>query len=137
VGRVEFALGQSKGLSLFFLLIYAGAISIIISLPWVLIIKILCIVALLYHTSKTLNLHARRISKNAVVRVWKDPKGRWGYQTKDGKRAIGSLKNDSYKSAHLIILRFRLSTHSRNVIIPLDALNSSEYRVLCTHINFS
>ncbi len=48
---------------------------------------------------------------------------------------MGVLKSDSFKSAVVLILRFRFKTGTRNVIIPVDALNKFEYRQLSARLS--
>lgn len=82
-----------------------------------------------------MNLHVKRLSKKSVVYIWQDSAGHWGCLTHNKKAAIGMLKSDSFKSAVVLILRFRFKTGTRNVIVPVDALNKLEYRQLCARLS--
>lgn len=90
---------------------------------------------LLWYFWHLMNLHIKRISKKSVVCIWQDPTGRWGCLTQNKKAAIGALKSDSFKSAVVLVLRFRFKTGTRNVIVPVDALNKLEYRQLCARLS--
>ncbi len=82
-----------------------------------------------------MNLHVKRSAKKSVIMIWQDAAGRWGCLTKAKKAAIGELKGDSYKCALFLLLRFRIKAGVRQVIIPVDALNPSEYRNLCARLS--
>jgi hypothetical protein len=137
VERVEFVLGRSRSLELFFMIVHLGAGIVLVYVPIPIIVKILGLTLISISYRQILNLHLRRFTKQAIIRIWQDPKGRWGCQSRAGHLAIGELKNDTYKSRWLIILRLRFRTRSQNILIPKDALNSSEYRVLCARLNLS
>lgn len=133
--RIEFVLGGSRLLSLFLGVVYFGAILILINCPLPIIIKIAGTTLLLWYFWQLMNLHVKRISKKSVVCIWQDPTGRWGCLTHHKKAAIGELKSDSFKSAVVLVLRFRFKTGTRNVIVPVDALNKLEYRQLCARLS--
>jgi len=129
--RVEFVLGFSKILAIFLGLIYVGALIILIfSIPLAVAFKIIGITLLILHFRCLLNLHIRRISKKSIVYIWQDSLGRWGCKTNSGKAAMAELKGDTFKCAVFLIVCFRFKSGTRNVIIPVDALNKHEYRIL-------
>jgi len=132
MGSIEIVLGKSRVLILFLWIVYGGASLILMWIPIPLFFKILGIALLCCQGWLTLNHHAKRVSKNAIVRIWQDSEGRWGCQTRKGHLARAKVKTDSFKSQWLLILRLRLQARSVSVIVPFDAVNSSEYRALCT-----
>ncbi len=85
---------------------------------------------------KILRLHIQRECPQSIIMVWQNSKGQWGLKTKSGYCALGTLKNSSFVSTWLIILRFRCISRSVDVLIPADALSSLQYRVLSTRIRF-
>ena len=133
--RVEFVLGRSRSLELFFTIIHLGAGLVLVYVPTPIIVKILGLTLIYISYRQILNLHLKRLAKQAIIRIWQDPKGRWGCQSRAGHSAIGELKNDTYKSRWFIILRLRFRTRTQNILIPKDALSSSEYRVLYARLN--
>jgi len=128
--KVEFTLGFSRSFTVFLWALYLGAIAIIFWLPIPYFLKIVGPTLLFLYCRQIWNLHGRRVSKKAVVRIWQDSKGRWGYQTKNGHSAVGRLKNNSFKSIWLLLLNFHFRRRSSFVVIPRDALNSMAYRIL-------
>lgn len=133
---VEFFLGSSRFFSLGFLLGFIGAGVVLVCLPILLVLKILGILGLIFYCRTILKLHLRRTAKAAVIRIWQDAKGRWGYQTRAGRAALGEIKGDSFNSSVYMILRFRFKTHHRSIFIPRDALSADEYRILSARLNF-
>ena len=133
--RIEFVLGSSKLLSLFLGVVYFSAILIVINCSLPIMLKIAGAALLLWYFWQLVNLHVKRVSKKSVVCIWQDPAGRWGCLTHNKKAAIGMLKSDSFKSAVVLILRFRFKTGTRNVIVPVDALNKLEYRQLFARLS--
>ena len=133
--RIEFVLGGSRLLFLFLGVVYSGAILILISCLSPIIFKIAGTTLLLGYFWQLMNLHVKRISKKSVVCIWQDPSGGWGCLTHHKKAAIGELRSDSFKSGVVPVLRFRLKTGTRNVIVPVDALNKLEYRQLCARLS--
>ena len=133
--RIEFVLGRSRLLFLFLNTIYFSAIFILINCPLPIILKITGTIGLLAYLSQLVNLHVKRKAKKSVVCIWQDPTGRFLCLTHQNKMAVAKLKSDSFKSAVVLILRFRLKTGTRNVIIPVDALNTVEYRLLSARLS--
>jgi hypothetical protein len=132
---VEFCLGRSRFFMMGFIGIFMGAAFICVWLPIPWILKILSIIALVLYGRSVLNIHLRRVDKAAIVRIWQDMQGRWGYQTRSGRVALGELKGDSFKTPFCIILRLRFKTHHRSICIPRDALSTEEYRILSTRLS--
>lgn len=90
---------------------------------------------LYYHFRKTSDRIIARIHKNSVIRIGQNTSQEWWLQTRDGSLAKAQLKNDSFKSQWIFILRFRLKCRSLSVIIPVDAVSSSEFRLLSGILN--
>lgn len=127
---IEFYLGSSRFLTLLFILIYWLPLA---SLLWVdifSIFKIIIIGIALYFFKKNYTLHISRKNQNAVIKVWQDTKGNWGFQTRKGRGHKAILLLDSYQSSYLILLRFKTLSKISNVLIPYDCLNQKEYKVL-------
>lgn len=133
--KVEFVLGTSRLLALFLGTVYLCAIIILISVPLASILKIGGTTLLSWYFLQLMKLHVERVAKKSVVCIWQDSGGRWGCVTHHKKAAMGVLKSDSFKSAVVLILRFRFKTGTRNVIIPVDALNKFEYRQLSARLS--
>jgi hypothetical protein len=133
--RVEFVLGFSKLLFVFLGMVYITALIILTILPIPILLKIAGTTLLVAYFSHLLHLHIIRISKKSVVLIWQDAAGGWGAKTEAGKVAVGFLKGDSFKSAVVLILRFRFKSGVKNVIVPVDALNQAEYRILCARLD--
>jgi len=133
--RIEFVLGRSRLLFLFLGAVYSCAVLVLVNCPLSIILKIAGTTLLLWYFWQLVNLHVKRISKKSVVCIWQDPTGRWGCLTHQKKAAIGELKSDSFKSAVVLVLRFRFKTGIRNVIIPVDALNKLEYQQLSARLS--
>ena len=133
--RIEFVLGSSRLLFLFLGAVYLGAILIVINCPLPITLKIAGATLFFWYFWQLMNLHVKRIAKKSVIYIWQDPAGRWGCLTHHKKAAIGELKSDSFKSGIVLILRFRFKTGTRNVIVPVDALNKLEYRQLCARLS--
>jgi hypothetical protein len=132
---MEFVLGFSRLLSLFLGAAYFGAIIILINCPLPILLKIVGATLLSGYFWQLMNLHVKRASKKSVICIWQDSVGRWGCLTYGKKTAMGQLKSDSFKSAAMLILRFRFKTGTRSIIVPVDALNKAEYRQLYTRLN--
>ncbi len=98
--------------------------------------KLASMTFLSWHFWQLVNLHVKRHAKKSVVYIWQDSTGRWGCLTHHQKAATGELQGDSFKSTFFLVLRFRLKAGTRNVIVPVDALNPLEYRQLCARLNF-
>lgn len=82
-----------------------------------------------------MNLHVKRTAKKSVICFWQDSAGHWGCVTNAKKAAAGELKGDSFKCAFFLILRLKFKSGVRNVMVPVDALNPSEYRSLCARLS--
>jgi hypothetical protein len=134
VEKVEFVLGFSRLLACFLGAIYFSAFMILISLPLPILLKLVGVLLLIWHFWYLIKLHIKRIAKKSVVYIWQDSLGRWGCQTQGGKAARGELREDSFKSTLVLILRFRFKSGTRNIIVPVDALTRREYRLLCTRV---
>lgn len=132
---VEFVLGSSRLLLFFLGVVYFSAIIILISCPLLAMFKIIGALLLVRNFWQLVNLHVKRSAKKSVVYLWQDSLGRWGCLTHQKKAAVGVLKGDSFKSGIVLILRFRFKAGTRNVIVPVDALNKAEYRQLYTHLS--
>lgn len=132
--RVEYELGFSWFLAIFLSLVHLIAVLAMFCLPIFIIFKMAGITLLFFYYVNLMNLHVKRSAKKSVITIWQDTAGRWGCLTKAKKAAIGELKGDSFKSALFLILRFRIKSGVRQVIIPVDALNPSEYRNLCARL---
>jgi len=135
MGAVEFVLGPSRFFIGGLLLMTLGSACLLFWMPIPFFFKIVGLTLLILYSRLIWNLHARRIDKASVIRIWQDSKGHWGYQTREGRVALGELKGDSFKNPWFIILRFRFKTHHRSVFVPRDAFSSEEYRVLCMRLN--
>lgn len=141
----ELVLGKSTLLSFLLMGVYGGAglivvwlsISLPISIPVFLLLNIVGITLLFFHYKKVLDLHAKRRSKNAIVRIWQDTRGFWGCQTRNGHSFKATLKGSSFKSQWMFILHFRVRHRFLPVIILRDAMNTTEFRLLCTRFNLS
>lgn len=133
--RIEFELGFSWLLAIFLVLVNLTAIIILINLPLNLVFKLAGTTLIIFYYFYLMNLHVKRTSKKSVICIWQDPAGRWGCLTNGKKAAVGELKGDSFKSAFFLILRLKFKSGVRNVIVPVDALNSSEYRSLCARLS--
>lgn len=135
--KIEFKLGFSYQLCLLFLVLYGASIFIIFWLPILFFFKILGITLIIFSFCRLWKLHISRSAKNSTVRIWQDPKGRWGIESKEGHTAYGQLLGDSYKGIFLLILRFKLPARSIRVLVPRDALPASYYQILCSRLDFS
>jgi hypothetical protein len=135
MGKFEIVIGKSRALTIFFLALYGGTTVIWISIPIPILLKILGVAFLWNQGWITLRRHARRTSKNAIIRLWQDSKGQWGCQTKAGHSAKAILKTDSFKCSRFMVLRFGLKARSISVMICRDAVHSSEYRTLSNRFN--
>jgi len=136
VERVEFSLGFSKILTIFLLGFCLATLLIISYLPIPVFLRIAGVALLIIYGWVLLNLHISRKAKRSVIKIWQDPKGRWGCQTVQGHRAVGVLAGESFISAWVLVLHFRFKTRIQNVIIPVDALRQREYQILSTRIRF-
>lgn len=134
--RIEFLLGPSRLLGIFLIIIYLSTLIVLLTLPMSHFIKIPIAIFLARQFLQLWALHVRRIAKNSVIEIWQDSQGGWGCKTQHGHSAKGKLKGDSFKSHWLIILRLGLKNRTQNIVIPVDALTSFQYRRLCARLNF-
>lgn len=128
--KVEFVLGPSKKLGIFLGVLYISTALVVFFLPVFWIIKILINIGLGWYCWRNWNLHGSRSSKKSIIRIWQDPRGFWGCQTKEGHLAMGKLKGDSFRSIWLIVLRIRFQSRVVSVVIVADALSKAAYRIL-------
>lgn len=134
--RVEFLLGFSRVLLILSLILHLGSIFVLIHLPILNLLKILGTALLILHGWLMLKLHVLRRHKNAIVKIWQDKNGKWGCETCGGHHALGGLEGESYITSFFMVLRFRFKTRVENVVIPIDALTTHQYRVLSTRLRF-
>lgn len=132
--KIEFVLGPSRLLAILFLVLYGSSCLILYFLNFPLLIKLISIAFLCWDYTKKLNLYARRSAKRAIVQLWQDTKGRFGYTDNKGQSAITNLIGDSYKSSFFLILHLKSKTKKQSIFIPRDALSSEEYRLLRARI---
>ena len=130
MNRTEFSLRPSPLFFVGFSFLYVGAIVIMAVIPVSPIIKIIGIMFLLTHFRQIYGVYIKRCFKLAITRIWQDSKGNWGFETRDGRIALGKLTGQSFKSPWLIILSLRLKKRIIYIPIPKDALNYRENRVL-------
>lgn len=127
---LEFYLGSSRFLTLLFILIYWVPLTSLLWLDIFLIFKILILGIVLYFFKKNYTLHINRNNQNAVIKVWQDSKGNWGFQTKKGRGHKAILLLDSYQSSYLILLRLKTLNKIVHILIPYDCLKQTEYKLL-------
>lgn len=135
MGNFEIVIGKSLALTCLFLTLYVGAVLVLLYLPIPLFLKIISSILLCSQLWKTLQNHARRSARNAIIHIWQDASGQWGCRTRGGYCARARVLEDSFKSPLLFILRLGLKHRSVNVIIPFDAINEREYKTLSSHFN--
>lgn len=134
---VEFFFNPSKKLLFLLVSIYTSCIIILFCLPLYFLVKLLVLFLIIYQGRSDLMLHVYRKPKDAVICLWKNGKGHWGYQTRAGLRVQGKIRGESYTSTHFMIIRLKCYSHIKNVVIFNDALNSAEYRALSAQLKFS
>lgn len=134
---VEFHLEKFSRLLAFLLIIlYLGSLSTLFLLPIHFVFKMGIFTIGIYFLQKNWKLHVSRKTMQAVVRVWQDSRGRWGFETRQGRTYKAILLPDSYRTGFISILRFRTLTKVYNVIVPYDSLKETEYCLLTTHLLF-
>jgi hypothetical protein len=132
VQALTFALGTSRILICLFSAMSLMMAVAIFFLEIPLLLQMGGIFFLYWQGKRTINTHARKMTGEAITYLWRDSKGRWGYQTQAGFRAIGALQGDSFRSQWLLILHIRLKTGSIQILVPRDAVSEAEYRLLST-----
>lgn len=134
---VEFHLEKaSRLLAFLFILIYLGSLSSLFLLSIHFVFKLGIFMVGIYFLHKNWKLHVSRKSMQAVVRVWQDSRGAWGFETRKGSLYKAILLPDSYRCSFISILRFKTLTKIHNVIIPYDSLKKTKYGLLTTHLLF-
>lgn len=133
----EFVLGPSRFLSRIFYLVYLGAgILLLLADPLSLTLRLGGIATIFYCLNQVRSLHVKRSHAKSVLAVWQDAKGRWGCQMRNGQCYRGILLKDSFESSLLIILRLYTFHRVITILIPFDAAEPNEYRVLCSRLLF-
>lgn len=134
--RVDFILGHSK----IFLAVYGVLWLIAIFSCWFLAcpfwVKSLLTIALIFYAVHLFNHHLLRKGQHAIVNVWQNAKGQWGFATKSGRKSIGVLSGTSYISRFFVILHIKTKFGERFIWIPKDAMTAFAYQLLCARIRF-
>ncbi len=134
--RVRFPLGSSQGLAILIGIIYLSTLAVLFTLPLAYFFKILGLFFLVWRFCQIWTVHITRTAKEAIICIWQDPQGWWGYQTQQGRCKKGRLKGSSFKSQWVVILCIGLGTRKQYIVIPADALKAFQYRTLCARLNF-
>ena len=134
--RIEFPLCASPFLGRFLTIIYLATLGVLLTLPVFYVFKILGLFFLVWRFLQIWKLQVKRTARNAVIKIWQDKEGRWGFKTKHGHCARGKLKGDSFKCPWGIILRLNLKTRTQDIVIPVDSLTPFQFRTLCMRLNF-
>jgi hypothetical protein len=135
VERLEWELGFSKNLFILTALTHTGAFCIV---GWVvpyLVLKILCMLAILGNARKIMRTHLLRCTPHSVVKLWQETNGRFGCQFKLGQSAYGEVKGESFKSFACVVLRLKLSNRVLTLFISRDSVSTPLYRILCSRLN--
>lgn len=143
----EIELRSSKILFILFIIIYLGALVIVWVTPIIfssigetfnviisLILKLSLSILIIYYFKKTVYLHVFRRSKHAIIKLWQDSKGCFGCLYNSGLAVKGQLKEDTFYNNFLIILRLKIHTRIIIILIPKDAININEFRLLSAKI---
>jgi hypothetical protein len=136
VERVDFRLGPSLMLTILYSLVFLGVFLIIFFLPFPLWGQCLFIFCLSVYGYSIFKDHILRRAENAVINIWQNRKGQWGFETNNGDKGIGSLAGDSYMSRFFVVLRICTKYKIKSVIIPRDAVTARAYQLLCARICF-
>lgn len=134
--NVEFYLEKSRLLGLLLISIYGGSLSVLYLIEISFIYKIILIGFVMYFLQKNWNMHVSKKNQHAIIKIWQDSKGQWGFENRRGQGYKAKLLPDTFKSRFLIILRFRTALKTYNILVLCDALRQNEYRTLCRHLMF-
>lgn len=134
--NVEFYLEKSRLLGLLLISIYGGSLSVLYLIEISFIYKIILIGFVMYFLQKNWNMHVSKKNQHAIIKIWQDSKGQWGFENRRGQGYKAKMLPDTFKSRFLIILRFRTALKTYNILVLCDALRQNEYRTLCRHLMF-
>lgn len=123
---------SSRYLTIFFSIIYCGAIAILLQSALVIFIKLAGIIICLIAFSYCLGRNHCFYLPNTATQLWRAKEGHWLVLTRDGKLYQGELLGDSYISSLLLILNFRLLNPKKkiSVLLAADTLSQDEFRRL-------
>jgi hypothetical protein len=127
---VEFYLEKSYFLGVLFIIIYLGSLLSLFCCEFNFFYKMIIVGFSLFFLQKNWKLHVNRKKRKAIVRVWQDSRGAWGFATRDGSGFKAILLPDTYRCRFLTILRFKTISGIVNIVIPYDALKPEEYCTL-------
>ena len=133
---ITFSLQPSKRLFGFLLLCYACACSVILTLPINYIVKALLSLVMVVDAYRVLYQYVLYRSESAVIKLWQTSRGQWGFEQRNGYRAVGQLRDSTYCSPWFSVVQVQTLSRSIGIVIPADALTLREYRLLSTRIRF-
>ena len=134
--KITFALSSSKLFTLLYSLMFLLTFFCCYCLDFSLWVKITYTVLLGGYAVYLFNNHIFRNSLNAVVFLWQDTKGQWGFETKAGAKSIGVLSGMSYVNRFFVILWIKTKFGDRCITIPRDAMRPRAYQLLCARLRF-
>lgn len=129
-------LHRSWWLAALLLLMHSGALLIVVLVPLPLWAKGLLGTIVIASATTSLNTHALRRGKHAMVCVIWDGTQQWTLRTAAGEEFTARLLPGSYVAASLVILNFALKGRwrRRSVVILPDALDANSFRQLRVYL---
>lgn len=122
----------SKCLLLFFSLLHAGAIVILLLSTLISAYKLMGIVFCISSFCCCIGKHYGFYPPYAVTQIWRTKENKWLVLTNNGKLYEAELLGDSYISSYFLILNFKLINAKKTLsaLLVFDAYSKDEMRRL-------